>query len=55
MEAEKWAHEKMRENDVPVPRSMTKRAKEYVAHKIRQAQTHGAKKIDRKAARFAGS
>jgi hypothetical protein len=34
MEAEKWAHEKMRENGVPVPRSKTKRGKAYVAHKI---------------------
>jgi hypothetical protein len=36
-EAEKWAHEKMREHGIPVPRAMTKRAKQYVARKIRQA------------------
>src|SRR5215471_20150287 len=54
MEAEKWAHEKMRENGVPVPRSMTKRAKEYVARKIDQAERRGAKKIDARARAFAG-
>jgi hypothetical protein len=53
MEAEKWAHERMREHGVPVPRSMTKRAKRYVARKIRQAERCGAKSIDRDAARFA--
>jgi hypothetical protein len=53
MEAEKWAHEKMRANDVPVPRSMTTRAKQYVARKIRQAEKNGAKKIDAQARRYA--
>jgi hypothetical protein len=53
MEAEKWAHEKMRENGVPVPRQMTHRAKRYVARKIRQAIRSGAKKIDGEAARYA--
>lgn len=36
-EAEQWAHERMRAAGVAVPRSMTKRAKAYVARKIRQA------------------
>lgn len=53
MEAEKWAHEKMRENGIAVPRTMTKRAKKYVAWKIQQAQKRGAKRIDPKAKRFA--
>jgi hypothetical protein len=53
MEAEKWAHEKMREHGVPVPKAMTKRAKRYVAHKIKQAQVRGAKKIDAEAKAFA--
>lgn len=53
MQAEKWAHEKMRENGVAVPRSMTVRAKQYVARKIRQAKRRGAKHIDREAARYA--
>jgi hypothetical protein len=34
MRAEKWAHAKMREHGVPVPRAMTVRAKFNVAHKI---------------------
>lgn len=53
MEAEKWAHEKMRENGIPVPRSMTRRAKEYVARKIDQARRRGAKHINAQAKRFA--
>jgi hypothetical protein len=53
MEAEKWAHDKMRENGVPVPRSMTKRAKAYVGRKIGQAERRGAKRIDPKARQFA--
>ncbi len=53
MEAEKWAHEKMRENGIPVPRQMTKRAKDYVARKIKQATARGAKRIDPEARRFA--
>lgn len=53
MEAEKWAHEKMRDSGVAVPRSMTKRAKAYVAHKIHQAERRGAKKIDPAARRYA--
>lgn len=53
MEAEKWAHTKMREAGVPVPRSMTKRAKRYVARKIEQAHVRGAKRIDPEAQAFA--
>lgn len=53
MEAEKWAHERMRANGVPVPRSMTKGAKEYVARKIDQAQRRGAKNIDPAARAYA--
>ena len=52
-EAEVWAHAKMRANDVPVPKAMTERAKDYVARKITQAERHGAKKIDGKAKAFA--
>ena len=54
MEAEQWAHAKMREHGIAVPRSMTVRAKNYVARKIRQALRRGAKKIDPAAIRFAG-
>lgn len=53
MEAEQWAHERMRENDIAVPRSMTVRAKAYVARKIAQAEMRGAKTIDPNARRFA--
>ncbi len=53
MEAEKWAHAKMREYGIAVPRSMTKRAKEYVAYKITQAERRGAKHINAEAAAFA--
>jgi len=53
MEAEKWAHDKMREHGMPVPRSMTKRAKAYVGRKIKQAEVRGAKNIDPAARRYA--
>jgi hypothetical protein len=53
MEAEQWAHAKMREHDVAVPRVMTRRAKSYVAYKIKQALARGAKRIDPKARRYA--
>jgi hypothetical protein len=53
MEAEKWAHAKMREHGIPVPRKMTERAKQYVAHKIRTAINCGAKTIAPEAKRFA--
>jgi hypothetical protein len=52
-EAEQWAHEKMREHGIPVPRAMTKRAKQYVARKIKQAGPRA--KIDPAARRFAKS
>jgi hypothetical protein len=53
MEAEQWAHEKMWEHGIPVPRDMTKRAKQYVARKIRVAIACAAKRIDANARRFA--
>lgn len=53
MEAEKWAHEKMRQHGIPVPRDMTRRAKRYVASKIRRAQARGAKRIDSAAFKYA--
>ncbi len=37
LEAEQWAHAALRRYGIAVPRSMTKRAKKYVAQKIRQA------------------
>lgn len=53
MEAEQWAHAKMREHGIPVPRKMTQRAKRYVAHKIDQAERRGAKRINPEARRYA--
>ena len=53
MEAEQWAHARMREAGVPVPREMTRRAKAYVGWKIKQAVARGAKKIDPRARKFA--
>jgi hypothetical protein len=51
-EAERWTHQKMRESGIPVPRSMTLRAKNYVAWMIEQALLCGAKKIDPCAAKY---
>jgi hypothetical protein len=53
MEAEKFAHEKMREHSIAVPRKESKQAKRYVARKIKQATGSGAKRIDPEARRFA--
>jgi hypothetical protein len=43
----------MRAAGIPVPRSMTKRARAYVARKIEKACRHDAGSIDKKARRFA--
>lgn len=53
LEAEQWAHAKMREYGIRVPRAMTRRAKRYVARKIKEAIARGAKHIDPQARRFA--
>jgi len=53
MEAGEVGHDKMREHGIAVPRSMTQRTKRYVARKMRQAERHGAKKIDHEARQFA--
>jgi hypothetical protein len=52
-EAERWAHAALRRHGIAVPRKQTKRAKDYVARKIRQAQRRGAKHIDPAARNFA--
>lgn len=52
-EAEQWAHAKMREHGIAVPKAMTKRAKRYVMRKIDQANARGAKRIDADALKFA--
>jgi hypothetical protein len=53
LEAEQWAHAKMREHGIAVPRAMTARAKDYVARKIHQAEVRGAKSINPAARRYA--
>lgn len=53
-EAEQFAIAKLREHGIPVPKSMLKRAKAYVAYKIRQAERSGAKKIDTKIRNWCG-
>jgi hypothetical protein len=55
MEAEQWAHARMREAGIPVPRQMTRRAKAYVRRKLRQAFMRGATSFDSRALRFTGS
>lgn len=52
-EAEQWAFDRMREAGISVPRKSLKRAKSYVAFKIRQALRRGAKAIDHNAQRWA--
>lgn len=54
-EAEQWAFARMRESGIPIPRKSLRRAKSYVAYKIRQARRRGAKVVDREAQRWAGS
>jgi len=54
-EAEQWAFDRMRESGIPIPRKSLRRAKSYVAYKIRQARRRGAKAVDREAQRWAGS
>lgn len=53
MEAEQWAHAKMRFHKIPVPKAMTERSIAYVARKIDQAVKRGAKHIDPAAAKYA--
>jgi len=52
-EAEQWAFARMRESGIPIPRKSLRRAKSYVAYKIRQARRRGAKAVDREAQRWA--
>ena len=53
-EAERWAFDRMRESGISVPRKSLRRAKSYVAYKIRQARRRGAKTINQEARRWAG-
>jgi len=51
-EAEMWAHAALRRHGVAVPKEMTKRAKRYVAQKLRAARKQGLKQVDAAALRF---
>jgi hypothetical protein len=53
MEAERWAHERMREHGIAVPRRQTQGAKWNVARQIRHDVAGGALSIDPQARRWA--
>lgn len=53
-EAETWAIAKMRETGIPVPAKEVRRAKGYVAWKLRQGLKRGLQTVDKKIARWAG-
>jgi hypothetical protein len=53
MEAERWAHERMRENGIAVPRLESVCAKQNVARQIRRDIAGGMLSIDRQARRYA--
>jgi hypothetical protein len=48
-EAERWAAQALRRHGISVPRKQVARGKEYVTHKIKQAERRGAKHIDAEA------
>jgi hypothetical protein len=53
LEAERWAHERMREHGIAVPRSQTERAKQNVARQIGRDVADGATRIDPQVRRWA--
>lgn len=55
MQCEKWAHARMRESGISVPRSMTQSAKAYVRRKMMKAFRRGATKFDKEALKYTGS
>jgi hypothetical protein len=52
LKAERFAHNKMRQLGFSVPRSMTKRAKSYVKHKVRKALRRGLQRINPEVKRY---
>jgi hypothetical protein len=52
MEAERWAHAKMRAFGIPVPKEMTRSAKSYVRRHIREELAQGVKKFDAEAIKY---
>lgn len=54
LQAEQWAHARMREAGIPVPRIMTARGKNYVCRKMIQASRRGTKRFDAAAIKYSG-
>jgi hypothetical protein len=54
-EADQWAIAKMRAAGIPVPRSVTTRAKAHVAHKLERVKRKKGRRIDPKLLAFARS
>jgi hypothetical protein len=54
LEAEMWAHDKMKGHGLEIPPEITAKARDYVAQKIVQAERRGAKNINPEAIKFAG-
>ncbi len=54
LEAEQWAHEALRRYGVPVPRAMSRRARNYVGHWIAKDEHNGEVINNEEALRFAG-
>ena len=54
LEAEQWAHEALRRHGVPVPRAMSRRARNYVGYWIAKDERNGIVVSHEDALRFAG-
>ena len=54
LEAEQWAHEALRRHGVPVPRDMSRGARNYVGHWIAKDERNGVVVTHEEALRFAG-
>jgi hypothetical protein len=54
LEAERWAHDALRRHGVPVPRAMSRRARNYVSHWIAKDERNGVIVTHEEALRFAG-
>jgi hypothetical protein len=54
LEAEQWAHDALRRHGVPVPREMSRRARNYVGYWIAKYEQNGVVVTHEEALRFAG-
>jgi hypothetical protein len=54
LEAERWAHDALRRHGVPVPRAMSRGARNYVSHWIAKDERNGVFVTHEEALRFAG-